>query len=128
MPHCAVAICKSLGGVSYHRFPKDPKLRKVWVKSCKRKDDFNVDKARVCESHFLSSDFERDLKNELLNLPTRKILKKSAFPSINLLTNENKRPATSDREERLSKRIRREIVNDLCNKGILTTILKGPFK
>ena len=117
MPHCAVAVCNSRSGVSYHRFPKDPKLRKVWVLACKRKDHFNEDKARVCENHFLSSDFERDLKNELLNLPTKKILKKGAFPTINLLTNQNKRPASSAREERLSKRIRKELVEELCNQG-----------
>ncbi len=117
MPHCAVAVCKSPSGVSYHRFPKDPKLRKVWVLACKRKDYFNEDTARVCENHFLASDFERDLKNELLNLQTKKILKKGAFPSTNLLTNPNKRPASSEREERLSKRIRKEIVQDLCSIG-----------
>jgi hypothetical protein len=123
MPHCAVAVCKSPSGVSYHRFPKDPKLRKVWVSACRRQDYFNEDKARVCENHFQSTDFERDLRNELLHLPTRKILKKGAFPTINLLPNQNKRPATSTREERLSKRIRKEIVEDLCSKGKKLTVV-----
>ena len=47
--------------------------------ACKRKDNFNHDEARVCESHFLATDFERDMKNELLQLPTQKILKKVPF-------------------------------------------------
>ena len=119
MKHCAVALCPSPRGVSYHRLPKDPKMRKVWLLACKRKDNFNHDEARVCETHFLPTDFDRDLKNELLQLPTRKILKKGAFPTLNLLPNERKRPSNSAREERLSKKRRKEIINELCSEGTI---------
>jgi hypothetical protein len=119
MKQCAVAICPSPKGVSYHRLPKDPKLRKVWLQSCHRKDEFNHDQARICENHFLPSDFERDLKNELLKLPTRKLLKKGSLPTLNLLPNERKRPSDTPREERLSKKNRREIVDELCGEGTI---------
>ena len=82
---CAVAICPSPPEASYHRFPKDEKLQKIWIQLCKRKDNVNAKTAKVCSSHFKSEDYERDLRNELLNLPTRKILKPGALPSLNLL-------------------------------------------
>jgi hypothetical protein len=127
MKHCAVAICSSPGGASYHRFPKDPKLRKAWVLACKRKDDFNQDEARICENHFLPSDFERDFKNELLHMPTRKILKKGSIPTLNLLPNERKRLLSSAREERLSKKQRKDIIDELCSKGILKCAIEQCF-
>ena len=46
---------------------------------------FNPDTIRICEKHFLATDYERDLMNELLNLPTRKILKPAVYPTQNLL-------------------------------------------
>jgi hypothetical protein len=119
MKHCAVAVCPSPQGVSYHRIPKDPKLRKIWLLACKRKDDFNHDEARVCENHFLPTDFKRDLMNELLHLPQRKILKKGTFPTLNLLPNERKRSSSSAREERLIKKQRKEIVDELCSEGTI---------
>ncbi len=33
--------------------------------------------ARICSNHFKEEDYERDLRNELLNLPQRKLLKVS---------------------------------------------------
>lgn len=79
MGGCAVALCSSPKGQSYHRFPKDPKLRKLWVQACKRHDDFDVNTCRVCGSHFDPDDFERDLRNELLGNPLIKNLKPGVF-------------------------------------------------
>lgn len=56
----------------------------MWVVKCKRADKINTEHARVCSIHFREEDFERDLKNELLGLPLRRILRKDAIPSINL--------------------------------------------
>lgn len=90
MPCCAVLKCgtysrKTKGSnVIYHPFPKDPDLRKDWISKCERKNSFNVELARVCSKHFLNTDYERDLKAELLQLPPKKILKKTAIPSQNL--------------------------------------------
>lgn len=82
---CAVAVCKSTTGLTVHRFPSDPQLRKAWIVACRRKDPFDPDKMRICESHFLPTDYERDLRNELLNLPLRKLLKPESIPTQNLL-------------------------------------------
>ena len=72
---CAVAICGSPKDASYHRFPKAEALCKAWLAACRRKDVVNVKTAYVCNEHFLDEDFERDFRNELLNLPTRRKLK-----------------------------------------------------
>ena len=72
---CAVASCTSPKEASFHRFPKNEKLSKIWLNACKRKDAVNVRTAYVCSEHFPEEDFERDLMNELLNQPTRRKLK-----------------------------------------------------
>ena len=77
--YCAVGSCPSPVGVSYHKFPKDPKLQKVWLTACRRKDLVSVKNAFVCAQHFRPDDFERDLRNELLNLPLRGLLKPGEF-------------------------------------------------
>ena len=62
--------------------------------------------------HFLEVDFERDLRNELLNLPTRKILKQDAVPTVNLATdggNPRKRQAAENRTAFSNKRTRKEM-------------------
>jgi len=46
----------------------------------------DLDKARICSRHFQESDFVRDIRNELLNIPQRKLLSSSAIPSRNLPT------------------------------------------
>lgn len=92
--NCAVFECKNSSKTeagkcfSYHSFPvTDPKLCKRWVELCKRKDPISIKNARICSQHFQSSDYERDLRNELLNLPIRKILKSGTVPSIFPLRN-----------------------------------------
>lgn len=82
--NCAVAPCKNTGRnnseVIYHTFPKDKQIQNEWIARCKRKDKINVRNARVCSAHFLPEDYERDLKNELLGLPLKK-LRTGAIPS-----------------------------------------------
>ena len=53
--------------ISFCRFPKDPEVSKRWVTICRKKDTFNVKDARICSIHFLTNDFERNLKHELLD-------------------------------------------------------------
>lgn len=83
--YCAVAQCRNYGfksaGVMYHRFPKNEELRRLWISRCKRSDKFNPDNSRVCSVHFLPGDYQRDLKNELLGLPSKKNLLPNAVPS-----------------------------------------------
>ena len=72
---CAVALCHSPREASYHRFPKNEEMNKVWLNACRRKDPVNVKTAYICSDHFQEADFERDFMNELLNLPTRRKLR-----------------------------------------------------
>lgn len=89
---CSVAACRItperaknlMQKVAYYCFPKDEKIRDIWIKQCKRKDKINVQSGRVCSLHFRKKDFERDFRNELLNLPQRLKLKKGSIPRLNL--------------------------------------------
>ena len=82
--------------------------------------------ARICSHHFCEEDFERDFRNELLNLPPQKILKPDANPSLKLLTKEgplsesNKRKISSDknRSNRVEKRARKELVKTILTASI----------
>jgi len=100
MPGCAMATCRnSTSGarfqkvkyddrdkIIYHYFPKDENVKQKWITACKRKDFFNTATSRICSQHFTSDDYIRDLKNEILKLPTRKLLKPTAVPTQNLPT------------------------------------------
>ena len=121
--NCAVAICPSPPGISYFRFPKDQKLRKLWATACKRKDTFNEETSRICENHFLPTDFVRDLRSELMNWPSRKTLKDGSLPSINLSLPKHSRPASNtERDERAAKKIRKEVVENLLQEGIILNL------
>ena len=79
----------------------------------------------MCSSHFKEVDFERDLTNELLNLPIRKILKQDAVPSVNLATddkNPRKRQAAENRSSFSNKRSRKEMVAE--RKKIVEALLQ----
>jgi len=73
--------------------------------------------SRICDRHFLTCDFIRDLQNELLNGRIRKHLKAGAVPTINLLPTENKRHIRTERNNRAIKRERKEIVKNLLLQG-----------
>ena len=83
---CSAATCPSPNGVIYHRFPKDGNIQKAWKIACKRKDKINEKTALVCELHFKEEDYQRDLRNELLNLPIRKTLKTGILSLVQLLS------------------------------------------
>lgn len=71
--------------VVIHRFPeKDLELCSKWLTAIGR-DASKTEKyasLRVCSQHFKPDDYERDLKAELLGYPPKKVLKKTAVPSI----------------------------------------------
>ncbi|CAG9769615.1 unnamed protein product [Ceutorhynchus assimilis] len=117
---CAVYGCsnnyfaqkKSTRKYSMHRFPKEKDLasksiRNEWILRCKRKDKLNPDTSYICSAHFTENDYERDLQNELLGRPLKRVLKKTAIPRL-LLYNEKpltvteaSTEATLSRSERL---------------------------
>lgn len=86
---CSVRSCKINANyakiigvkVSFFKFPREETLKKAWVEKCDRTDKINFRNARVCSMHFKAEDFERDLRAELLQQPSRLILKSNAIPS-----------------------------------------------
>ena len=71
--------------IHFYAFPKDPGVCTKWINKCCRADKFNYKNARICSIHFGQDDYERNLKQELLNLTNvPKKLKKIAVPSLNI--------------------------------------------
>ncbi|KAJ8974061.1 hypothetical protein NQ317_016198 [Molorchus minor] len=113
---CSLGFCKSQEGkdktISFFSFPKDIRRRNVWIQKCNRTDKINPDYARICSLHFLPTDFERNLKAELLNLPARKKLKPDAVPS-QLLKSEDTAVPITPRDDRTAKREGKRLVHRL---------------
>ena len=106
--------CKGLDKkIIFHRIPKDKNLRKKWINAIKRKDPPMTDKSSVCSEHFLESDYERDLKSELLGLPDKRKLKPGAFPSVikqfEKPISEKRERETEARASRLEKRRKKDV-------------------
>lgn len=87
---CAVVICPNSYGktrsknpdLKYFQFPKNQSIQEKWIEVCQIDPSSLLNQSSyVCSQHFLPSDFERDLKAELLRLPPKRILK----PEGNLL-------------------------------------------
>lgn len=80
---CSVAICKSHSTavksagekIIFHVFPKDPIIRKQWIKKCYRKDKWNPNTGRICSKHFTIDDFEDAMHAKLMNSTPKKIKK-----------------------------------------------------
>ncbi|GBN62631.1 hypothetical protein AVEN_271709-1 [Araneus ventricosus] len=114
MSACAVATCpnyyrKTKGkGVIYHTFPVCPNRNKIWISKCKRQDHINVKYARICSDHFRPSDYMDDMKNRLLGLNQKKILKPDVVPSVNLPLQDNGEDISSRSERKRKRSILRE--------------------
>ncbi|KAF2894161.1 hypothetical protein ILUMI_12015 [Ignelater luminosus] len=111
---CCVSVCnnnyvdarKRKLNISFHSFPKDEKIRKIWIQKCSRTGNFNPATSVICSTHFQEEDFERDLRAELLNLKPRGILKKAG---------------SSDRSLRKNKQENKKIVEELLNASTSVT-------
>ncbi|XP_018580311.1 THAP domain-containing protein 1-like [Anoplophora glabripennis] len=103
--------------IKFFPFPKSNNLvsqtiYKEWINRCNRQDSFNPNHSRICSIHFTSNDFERDLKNELLGLPTKKMLNKMAVPTMHLPL-QSKKMCTSSREKRLLIHEKKAVVQEI---------------
>ncbi len=117
---CAVACCKGPyeQEVSFHRFPKDPAVRKAWKNACRRKDEINLNVARVCSRHFSAEDLERDMKAELLHQERRIKLKQGAIPSLLLVPSASPCTQESQRSRRAEKRQQQDMVESLMDEEV----------
>lgn len=142
MPFCCVANCqngnrgtkKGPDGIVYHMFPRNVRLRKLWERRCSYSGKLNAKTARVCSVHFESGDYVRDVKNELLAMPTRKALKKDAVPSLNLGSEKNsrkrnrtERARNREHVKKTKKLTRRRPANNHQNAGKLLLLLAVSF-
>ncbi|XP_071525284.1 transposable element P transposase [Panulirus ornatus] len=90
--NCSISSCLSNysqgnESVIFHRFPKDNTVRREWITACGQQDIINPNNARICSLHFKPSDYERNMKYELLRQPVPKNqrrLKAGAVPTIHL--------------------------------------------
>lgn len=65
--YCVVACCRNYFGktkkyeatssISYHKFPKDPNLRYLWIKACGKEGELIRNSSSVCSKHFKIEDF-----------------------------------------------------------------------
>ena len=110
MVFCAVATCNVRSGrdkdVAFFGFPESPNLRKAWIWKCGRKGLKPSKHAKVCEAHFVDSDFivSRSFADSLNFCQKLRLrLKPDAIPSIiakpkkisKLLQKKNKSPRKS---------------------------------
>ncbi|XP_044262142.1 THAP domain-containing protein 5-like [Tribolium madens] len=117
---CSVAICKSnaqkakRGGekIKFFSFPKNPEIRKEWVRRCHRKDKWDPRNKRICSKHFTDGDYQDSLQAKLLNIRPEK-LKPTAVPSLYLLPQSTSHRGLSKGEERKSIKQRKQIVNEV---------------
>ncbi|CAG9812964.1 unnamed protein product [Phaedon cochleariae] len=99
-----MAYSKTAGaGIIFHRFPGFVTIRQEWITRCSSKTTFNPDSSRMCSCYFTIEDYERDLKNELLGSPLKRILKKTAIPILELAEIQENYDAgqTQDHSEKL---------------------------
>jgi hypothetical protein len=70
----------------------------------------------VCSEHFLPEDFDDDVRNRVMNLPERNLLKKDAIPSKNLKPNE--KTYLSKRQKRFCVKQKKEFLANILNVAV----------
>ncbi|KAL0860929.1 hypothetical protein ABMA27_009461 [Loxostege sticticalis] len=86
MPGCAVITCrarstclsKTKGGVSFHRFPKDPNIREIWIDATGRGDWIPTKTSTICSRHFTIHDYSTKKSGN-------KYLREGAVPRENIV-------------------------------------------
>ncbi|GBN29765.1 hypothetical protein AVEN_10429-1, partial [Araneus ventricosus] len=117
MSTCAVATCSNYyrktkdKGVIYHVFPVCPNLNKLRISKCKRQDHINVKYVRIYSDDFRPYDYMDDMKNRLIGLNHKKILKPDAVPSVNLPLQDNGEDVSSKIERKRKRSILQEAKN-----------------
>jgi hypothetical protein len=123
VPNCGSSSVRSQGNndkkIGFFSFPKSTELQKQWLRFLKIqfprfKVDFSNKDNRICSLHFTESDFYRDLQNELLEKPTKLILRENAVPSMkNQAISSSVSGSALRRNARVQKKQQKEIVTSL---------------
>lgn len=69
---CVVKGCKNKSADGIFRFPKDEFTRGIWLQNLMLLPEEINDLSRVCGRHFKPEAFQRDLKGELLGIPSKR--------------------------------------------------------
>ncbi len=97
------------------RFPKDEEIRKIWIQRCRRLDKFNPSSSYICSIHFDESDFQRDMKSELMGCPKRKRLKEHTVPHLKLPSSTSKFLKKEAQETNRTQRMREKELKKVIN-------------
>ena len=118
MGYCAAFGCSSRqkkgGGISLHRFPKDPARRTTWEHYCKRKGFVAANHHMLCSKHFSLEMYEyHPDKMPVLglghNFHQRLSLKMDAVPDIPLRINESDGDIPRPERSAFAKRRKSEV-------------------
>ncbi|XP_044184354.1 uncharacterized protein LOC122964679 [Acropora millepora] len=118
MVHCCVPECTNHSAktklVSYHKIPKDSKLKKTWISRLRRDNLPTLENCYVCSDHFQSECFQTDLREQLTGERGRRRLKSDAVPSIfNFSTSNRPSKRRSTTELRSLQKQRKQTVREL---------------
>ncbi|GBL85209.1 hypothetical protein AVEN_222697-1 [Araneus ventricosus] len=114
MSTCAVATCSNYHrktkdkGVTYHVFSVCPNRNKLRISKCKKQVHINVKYARICSDHFRLTDYMDGMKNRLLCLNQKKILKPDEVPSVSLPLQDNGEDNSSRSDRKRNRSILQE--------------------
>ena len=108
MVHCIAFGCNNKNteqkkGISFHRLPKDEKLKKVWLAKLRLKcPPKNLDNVRVCSEHFTPDSFVPDMQAKFGFKKAVARLRDNAIPSIFVFTKQLQPRETSMRRAELA--------------------------
>ena len=82
VPGCTNGSKKTKGtNISYHRLPKEKKLKKTWLSKISRQNPRSGNSCYVCSAHFTNDCFETSFKY-LCGQKIKNALKPGAIPTI----------------------------------------------
>lgn len=87
---CIIAGCSNTykDGVSFHRFPKDESIKKIWIKKVRltrAKWTGPSPSSSLCSEHFTDSDYEDSGSHySQFGMKKKKMLKSTAIPNVSL--------------------------------------------
>ncbi|KAL1489861.1 hypothetical protein ABEB36_013790 [Hypothenemus hampei] len=101
--------------IKFHTFPRKADIGTAWKIACRRKDNFNIKNAYICNKHFNENDYVRNLKHELLGYKPKnwRGLKEDAIPTLNLPGRVENSDNNNDRKQRAELRIKRKNQSEL---------------
>ncbi|KAG8176300.1 hypothetical protein JTE90_010019 [Oedothorax gibbosus] len=115
--YCSIQTCKNSSRkcnrerqqIRFFSYPADSATRRAWVKKSKQPSKFDTNGKSICSLHFKTSDYEDEMKSQLMNFSPMR-LKKDAVPSLYLPGSSLKH--SSKREERYSMKLRKKIIRE----------------